>query len=32
LLHFHVTSAMMPRAPPILAPSPVLRQNMETRA
>jgi hypothetical protein len=29
-LHFHMTSVMMPRAPPIIAPSPVLRQNWET--
>jgi hypothetical protein len=30
LLHFHVTSMMMPRAPPVVAPSPVVRQNWET--
>jgi hypothetical protein len=30
MLHFHVTSMMMPRAPPAVAPSPVLRQNWET--
>jgi hypothetical protein len=27
LLHFHVTSMMMPSAPPTVTPSPVLRQN-----
>jgi hypothetical protein len=32
LLHFHVTSTMMPHAPPVVAPSPVLRQNWETLA
>jgi hypothetical protein len=26
-LHFHVTSTMMPRAPTVVAPPPVLRQN-----
>jgi hypothetical protein len=30
LRHFHVTSAMMPRAPPAIDPSLVLRQNWET--
>jgi hypothetical protein len=30
LLHFHVTSVMMPRALPAIASSPVLRQNWET--
>jgi hypothetical protein len=32
LLHFHVTSAMMPPAPPAVAPPPVLRQSWETLA
>jgi hypothetical protein len=32
LLHFHMTSTMMPRVPPTVAPSPVLRQNWETLA
>jgi hypothetical protein len=32
LLHFHATSTMMPRAPPTVAPSLVLRQNWETLA
>jgi hypothetical protein len=32
LCYFHVTSVMMPRAPPVVAPSPVLRQNCETLA
>jgi hypothetical protein len=32
LLHFHVTSIMMPRAPPAIARPPVLRQNWETLA
>jgi hypothetical protein len=32
LLHFHATSMMMPRAPPAVAPSPVLSQNRETLA
>jgi hypothetical protein len=32
LLDFHVTSMMMPRAPPDVAPPPVLRQNWETLA
>jgi hypothetical protein len=27
LIHFHLTSVMMPHAPPVVAPSPVLRQN-----
>jgi hypothetical protein len=27
LLHFHMTSVMMPRAPPAIATPPVLRQN-----
>jgi hypothetical protein len=31
-LHFHVTSAMMPRAQPTVAHSPVLRQSWETLA
>jgi hypothetical protein len=31
-LHFHATSMMMPRPPPIVAPSLVLRQNWETLA
>jgi hypothetical protein len=31
-LHFHVTSMTMPRAPSVVAPSPVLRQNWETLA
>jgi hypothetical protein len=29
-LHFRVTSMMMPRAPPVVATSPILRQNWET--
>jgi hypothetical protein len=29
-LHFHATSVMMPRAPPVVAPLLVLRQNWET--
>jgi hypothetical protein len=32
LLHFHVTSTVMPCAPPTVAPPPVLRQNWETLA
>jgi hypothetical protein len=32
LLHVHVTSAMMPRAPPVIAPSLVLRQNWKALA
>jgi hypothetical protein len=32
LLHFHATSMMMPRTPPFVAPSPVLRQNWDTMA
>jgi hypothetical protein len=32
LLHFHVTSAMKPHAPPTVTPSPVLGQNWETLA
>jgi hypothetical protein len=32
LLHFHMTSMMMPRAPPTVAPSPILSQNWETLA
>jgi hypothetical protein len=32
LLHFHTTSAMMLRAPPAVALSPVLRQNSKTLA
>jgi hypothetical protein len=32
LLYFHVTSVMMPRAPPVVAPLLVLRQNWETLA
>jgi hypothetical protein len=32
LLHFHAISMMMPRAPPAVAPSPVLSQNRETLA
>jgi hypothetical protein len=31
-LHIHVTSVMIPRAPPAVAPLPVLRQNWETLA
>jgi hypothetical protein len=30
LLYFHMTSTMMPRAPPAVAPLPVLRQNWKT--
>jgi hypothetical protein len=29
LLHFHATSTMMPHAPSVVAPSPVMRQNWE---
>jgi hypothetical protein len=32
LLQIHMTSAMMPHAPPTVAPSPILRQNWETLA
>jgi hypothetical protein len=32
LLHFHATSVMMPRAPPTIAPPPILRQNWKTPA
>jgi hypothetical protein len=32
LLHFHVTSAMMPRTLPVVAHLPILRQNWETSA
>jgi hypothetical protein len=32
LLHFHMISTMMPRAPHVVAPSLVLRQNLETLA
>jgi hypothetical protein len=31
-LHFHVSFTMMPRAPLVVAPLPVLRQNLETLA
>jgi hypothetical protein len=32
LLHFHMTSTMMPHAPPAITPPPVLRQNWEILA
>jgi hypothetical protein len=32
LLHFHATTMMMPCAPPVVAPSPVLRYNWKTLA
>jgi hypothetical protein len=32
LLHFHATSTMMPRAPPSVTSSPILRHNWKTLA